>query len=358
MKTLKQIHESFYDNTSSGLDGKIKGIKDRLKVIIKNYDDFVSKKTGELSEECILINPDFTVNVLKSLSRRSTLELSIDEKGIGVQFGIIKVDYIVIEGSKATNFTGLPEYYSGNLRIEHCNNLQYISDNNYGCRNGLFISSCNNLTSIKGMSESMTGSLQINNCKKLTSIDGCARHIGSYFKIDNCGVKSLKGAPITMAPDSSISISNCNIKTTKYIPQGAHKITLKSLDKLTQFESMPQKLASFQCEDCKSLTSLEGSPKEVSGTFQCVNCKSLTSLVGGPEKSYIYICDNNPITNFIGAPEGCELLSFRNCSELESIEGFPKFVKGDFSYKGCNKLKFNESDIKPFVRGKISEYNE
>ena len=50
----------------------------------------------------------------------------------------------------------------------------------------------------------------------------------------------------------------------------------------------------FYCFECKSLTSLEGAPKEVDGDFYCSYCESLKSLEGAPEKVrgcfYCYGC--------------------------------------------------------------------
>ena len=40
----------------------------------------------------------------------------------------------------------------------------------------------------------------------------------------------------------------------------------------------------FICDECNSLTSLKGAPKEVKGSFYCYNCDSLTSLKGAPKE--------------------------------------------------------------------------
>ena len=83
--------------------------------------------------------------------------------------------------------------------------------------------------------------------------------------------------------------------------------------------------ATFYCNYCKLLTSLEGAPKKVSGDFICSNCDSLTSLKGAPEKvSGDFYCNYNSLT---------------------SLEGAPIEIGGDFRCKaGCKE--FYEEDVK------------
>ena len=91
----------------------------------------------------------------------------------------------------------------------------------------------------------------------------------------------------------------------------------------------------FNCENCKSLTSIEGAPKEVGGDFYCGGCKSLISLEGAPEK--------------VGGGFYCNY-----CDSLTSIEGAPEKVGGDFNCSD-NDMKFTKNDIKKVsnVKGKI-----
>ena len=42
-------------------------------------------------------------------------------------------------------------------------------------------------------------------------------------------------------------------------------------------------LNDFECNNCSNLTSLEGVPKEVKGNFHCCGCSNLISLEGSPE---------------------------------------------------------------------------
>jgi hypothetical protein len=40
----------------------------------------------------------------------------------------------------------------------------------------------------------------------------------------------------------------------------------------------------FECDHCKSLTSLEGAPEKVGGYFRCIDCKSLKTLEDVPKQ--------------------------------------------------------------------------
>ena len=88
---------------------------------------------------------------------------------------------------------------------------------------------------------------------------------------------------------------------------------------------------SFDCINCKKLTSFEGAPKEVGGSFYCRNCTNLTSLEGAPQKvggSFnCSFCDN--LTSLEGAPkEVGEDFDCHSCSNLTSLEGAPKNIGG------------------------------
>jgi len=47
----------------------------------------------------------------------------------------------------------------------------------------------------------------------------------------------------------------------------------------------------FDCEDCTSLTSLEGAPTTVGDYFGCSGCTSLTSLKGAPSTVGSFDCE-------------------------------------------------------------------
>ena len=149
---------------------------------------------------------------------------------------------------------------------------------------------------------------------------------------------------------------------------------------LTSLEGAPKEVGrDFRCSACTSLTSLEGAPKEVGGDFDCDFCKSLTSLKGAPEKVgkdfYCGYC--NSLTSLEGAPEKvgkdfycgyCNSLTSlkgapkvvswnfncHNCTSLTSLEGAPEKVGWNFNCIHC-KAEFTEEDVKKVsnVKGTI-----
>ena len=121
--------------------------------------------------------------------------------------------------------------------------------------------------------------------------------------------------------------------------KGSVQITknIKSID--IQFGKVSK---DFNCWGCNSLTTLEGSPKEIDGNFSCSHCYSLTSLEGAPEKvkkNFMCLCCNS-LTSLKGAPEKVdENFNCSYCPNLTSLEGAPKEVGGNFDCTGCPKLK-------------------
>ena len=87
----------------------------------------------------------------------------------------------------------------------------------------------------------------------------------------------------------------------------------------------------FDCIECTSLTSLEGSPQEVGGTFSCYKCTSLKSLEGAPQKvGRNFSCSDCPsLTSLKGSPQEVGRNFYcRNCPSLKSLEGAPKKLGG------------------------------
>ncbi len=348
MKTLKQIHEGFYKNTNSGILAKKGDVAERLKSLLRNPNDFFDGDTPK--DDYVVINDDLTVDIIKHVPRG--LCLTPDEKGLGLQFGIVNSD-IYIGHSKASNLTGLPINCDSHLGIEYCDNLQYISDNEYGC-GSLYISDCGSLKSIKGMQQSIKNGVKILNCKNLASLEGCAKSIDGDLEILGCGLTTLKGFP-KMSKGSTCWIScNDTLKSTKYLPKGASTYNLDRLVGITKLEDCPNECENFICSGLHSLTSLDGAPRKITDGFSCEGCKSITTLVGGPEYvGDLYRCKRTSITSLEGIPNIVGELDCERCNELISLEGFPEIVKGDFRYYGCDKLKPKKPKVQDFVKGKM-----
>ena len=93
----------------------------------------------------------------------------------------------------------------------------------------------------------------------------------------------------------------------------------------------------FICSD-KQLTSLKGSPSEVSGDFHCSK-NQLTSLINSPEKvDGDFNCSKNQLTSLNGAPSFVGGDFFCMSNNLTSFEGAPSSVGGEFFCMN-NKLK-------------------
>ena len=104
----------------------------------------------------------------------------------------------------------------------------------------------------------------------------------------------------------------------------------------------PQKVdESFDCSECKSLTSLEGAPQEVSRCFDCSKCESLASLKGAPQEvSGYFSCSGcQSLTSLEGAPQEVGgNFNCNRCNSMSSLKGAPQKVNGDFSCVDCTSL--------------------
>ena len=89
----------------------------------------------------------------------------------------------------------------------------------------------------------------------------------------------------------------------------------------------------FYCNNCSSLKSLKGVPREVGRSFYCDNCTSLKTLEGAPEK--------------VGGNFNCS-----SCTSLKTLEGAPKEVGMKFYCDNCSSLTSLEG-ISPNIKGKI-----
>ncbi len=85
----------------------------------------------------------------------------------------------------------------------------------------------------------------------------------------------------------------------------------------------------FDCSKNK-LTSLEGSPKEITKDFLCHE-NNLNSLKGGPKKvTRAYECHRNQLTSLEGSP--IQVNSFKCCiNQLTNLEGGPRFVTNTYN---------------------------
>jgi Leucine-rich repeat (LRR) protein len=86
----------------------------------------------------------------------------------------------------------------------------------------------------------------------------------------------------------------------------------------------------FECTHLR-LTSLEGCPKNVTGSFDC-QANQLTSLLGCPAKVGSFSCYDNKLTSLEGGPVEIKDGGY-SCSDnlLTSLLGCPTEIKGTFN---------------------------
>ena len=100
-----------------------------------------------------------------------------------------------------------------------------------------------------------------------------------------------------------------------------------------EIKPLKQVGGSFYCDNCTSLTSLEGAPQKAGKDFSCSDCTSLTSLKGAPREvgSYFYCYNCTSLTSLEGAPrEVGRGFSCSGCTSLTSLKGAPQEVGGSF----------------------------
>ena len=121
---------------------------------------------------------------------------------------------------------------------------------------------------------------------------------------------------------------------------------------LTSLEGSPKEVGwSFNCSYCKSLKTLEGSPEKIGESFYCNNCKSLKSIEGAPkEVKWSFNCSGcESLLSLKGAPEKVgETFYCNNCKSLKSLEGAPQKVGASFHCNDCG-VKFNTEDVKKYT---------
>ena len=121
---------------------------------------------------------------------------------------------------------------------------------------------------------------------------------------------------------------------------------------LKNLEGAPESCRGFYCAHCDNLTSLKGAPQKVDGGFDCDYNDSLTSLEGAPKKvGGGFDCGHcKSLTSLIGGPKevGGNFYCIY-CESLRSLEGAPKKVAGEFCCNDCG-VKFKTTDIKKYTK--------
>lgn len=109
---------------------------------------------------------------------------------------------------------------------------------------------------------------------------------------------------------------------------------------LTSLQGAPEFCMHFDCSGCDKLTSLDGSPLSITGHYSCKNCNGLTSLKGATQNvSMAFHCDNcGKLQTLEGAPSKVWDFTATNCTKLRTLKGGPSIVKGGMWLNGCTNL--------------------
>lgn len=195
-------------------------------------------------------------------------------------------------------------------------------------------------------------------CEGIKDLEGAPQECSQLFNCSYCkNLKSLKGAPRKC---KHFNCSTCfGIESLEGGPKFVKGDYICDRCSLKNLIGAPKKVSTFDCssntlktiigapQDCKDfkcdrnrwLESLEGAPQLVSGEFNCNNCDNLTSLEGAPKECKEFICaECNELKNLIGAPQKCSRFECSYCESLESLEGSPRECK-EFRCHMCRKLK-------------------
>ena len=139
---------------------------------------------------------------------------------------------------------------------------------------------------------------------------------------------------------SDVMVKNLNLKRLT-LPSFKFKQAIEfqcdNCKSLESLEGSPQECNVFSCSECTKLTSLEGAPRKVDG-FYCDKCKSLTNLKGAPQKCSVFSCSEcTKLTSLEGAPRKCEEFNCSDCKSLTSLKYAPK--NSSIVWFGCDNIK-------------------
>ena len=118
-------------------------------------------------------------------------------------------------------------------------------------------------------------------------------------------------------------LENDNIKIEDIIFENCVEIwvyDINNFTKISDYGKFGEGIIDFDCYGCINLQSLEGCPKEVGGNFSCSRCINLQSLNGSPKT--------------VNGDFYCY-----GCNNLQSLEGCPEKVNGNFYCINCNNLQ-------------------
>ena len=156
--------------------------------------------------------------------------------------------------------------------------------------------------------------------------------IKGYLKIENEYIIKLPDFSNTIIKGNFYCNDCTSLTSLEGAPQQCKDFSCTYCTSLTSLEGAPQQCDYFNCHNCKSLTSLEGAPQQCE-TFYCYFCTSLISLEGAPQQCKKFYCNGcTSLTSLKGAPQQCKEFYCYSCTPLTSLEGAPQ----QCDYFDCN----------------------
>ena len=138
--------------------------------------------------------------------------------------------------------------------------------------------------------------------------------------------------------DGHFNCAFSNITTLEGSPEIVRGIfDCNNCKNLISLEGSPKKCGSFICRDCINLKSLKGCPQEVT-TFDCNNTGIDTLKNDIKTPVHKFVCSNTNIKNLEGCPQNVKTLHAYGCNKLKSLKGIPK-VLYDLQIYQCDHLE-------------------
>jgi len=172
---------------------------------------------------------------------------------------------------------------------------------------------------------------------KLTSLEGAPKEVGWDFNCSANKIKDLKGAPSVVG--GSFHCARTKLESLEGAPKEIGGVFNCRRNKLTSLKGAPRKVGGFECQE-NMLTDLVGAPDTLSdgekyseGGFDCSH-NQLTTLRGAPKKVRSFYCVGNPLRDIEGVP---------HIKDYSKGNGFPRKFSSIYEIMDKHKVEFKEA---------------
>lgn len=258
--------------------------------------------------EVVIPSNDFTLTVLED-------EVIPDY----IQIAPIK-GLFTISGKNLKSLRGIPDKVNGDFIIQNCDNLKQLDvmPSEIGGDINIENSGIENLI---GIPKSFDGVVNLKSLPNLTSLSGLNDIFNDNLSIKDCeNLTTLKDGPKKI--HGIITINGCGLTSLEYFPVGARSIYIYNCQELKTLKGAPKEVTrNFYCVNCNGLTNLIGAPEKVGKVFSCSSCDNLESLLGGPKEVYNFICDECPSLTSLEGIKDSVIHNNLDCSDC-NIESY------------------------------------